>query len=411
MYKLSRELFDGQCSHVTVNESLCKTIEMQQVGFVCKNKDHIDFFGGNLLGVQRVRFTDTDRIKWFEDVIQMDEQTLKDFINRLPDIDKTHKVSSDTFNLSCVWMMHKVYIAGSKRAISPALAEKTLVCIGLMLLYRFFTSRLSRHFKYLTDEPTALATYNRLTNKFDIKRLGSWQAVFHDRATNLTGATGLHHKVLEKMDNDKQVVYLLNDTQNRIRAMLKKIYGEFLDVHSQGIKVYSTSANVEYDGEVMFKDKSETLTQYGRYLNEVATDRNAFIKIELINIIADALPTMSPRMLTEVLEWVAANFKLDRTGALDKLIDNILLHAFEVILDDKSLATKHVDITKLVITLRGIYMSSRNTEKILLQNRKETEKLVKKVIKTSNQSAIASVRTGFMLYLVMRAFTMRYYTT
>lgn len=410
-YKLSRDLFDDQCKHVVFNEALCKQIEAQQVAFVCKNKEHIEFFGGNLVGTQRVRFTDTDRIKWFENIIQMDEQTLKDYINDLPDIQKKHKVSSDTFNLSCTWVLHRITKAYKMRDISQASYKKAMVSTAMMLLYRFFTSRLSRHFKYLTDAATAQATYNRLSSKFDIKKVGSWQAYFVSRAENMIGEIGLHRHVFDKMDSDISVVYFLNDTQNRIRAMLKSIYGEFLYVHNNGIKVYSTSATAEFDGESMFKDKTETLTQYSRYLREIIPDKNAFIKIELVNIITDVMPTMSPRMLTDTLEWVTTNFKYDTNGVLDKTIENILVHAFEIILSDKGLVAKNVDITKLLIVLRGIYTSARNTEKILLNNRADIEKLVKKVLKTNNKSALAAVRTGFMLYVVLRAFTMRYYSS
>jgi hypothetical protein len=46
----------------------------------------------------------------------------------------------------------------------------------------------------------------------------------------------------------------------------------------------------------------------------------------------------------------------------------------------------------------------------VLSIRKELETIAKKAIKTSNKAALASVRTGVVLYVVLRVFTMTYYT-
>ena len=56
-----REVFEDECSHLVANSALVKRLHDYQLGFVNKNSDHIDFFGGYLTGVQTVRFTDADR--------------------------------------------------------------------------------------------------------------------------------------------------------------------------------------------------------------------------------------------------------------------------------------------------------------------------------------------------------------
>ena len=406
--KLSRDLFDKECAHVQIDERLCKAIEMMQIGFITKNQDHINFFGGNLLGLHRIRFTEHDRMHWFDEIIQMDEQTLRDGIIDLPHIDHTRKVSSDTFNLSCVWLIHKIQQAP---LISAAMKERAMQAVALMLLYRFFTSRYVRHFKYLTDQPTALATYNALSNKYDIKRLGSWQAVLQDRAVQLTKKGGLHWTTITDLADDKRVVYLLNDTQNRIRAMLKGIYSVFVDVHSKGIKVYSNAASVVYDGEAMFKDRKEGVTRYTRYMDEVMISKESFLKPELQRLVEDLMPTMSPRMLQEVLDWMAVNYSLDRQKKIHKVMEAILTHAYNQIIQDRMLVSEKVDITSLLVKIRGLYMASRNQEPKLVFIRKELEALSKKVLRTSNQAALSAVRTGIVLYVVLRAFTMNYYTS
>ena len=51
-----------------------------QVGFTHKNKEHMEFFGGNLTGVQRVRFTNSDFSEYFDTIINHDPNELR---NRL----------------------------------------------------------------------------------------------------------------------------------------------------------------------------------------------------------------------------------------------------------------------------------------------------------------------------------------
>ena len=48
---------------------------------------------------------------------------------------------------------------------------------------------------------------------------------------------------------------------------------------------------------------------------------------------------------------------------------------------------------------------------VLINLRKDTEKFIPKVIHNKISVNVSSVRTGFLLYLIARAFTMRHYST
>ena len=59
--------------------------------------------------------------------------------------------------------------------------------------------------------------------------------------------------------------------------------------------------------------------------------------------------------------------------------------------------------------LRGVYMSSRSTDPILIDLRERTEKIVEIATNNKNPSNLASTRTGVLLYIVLRTFTMKHY--
>jgi hypothetical protein len=53
------------------------------------------------------------------------------------------------------------------------------------------------------------------------------------------------------------VIRAINDSQNRIRDMIKNIYGTMVKIKLQGEKVRTTSMLVEHDGEQILKDKTK----------------------------------------------------------------------------------------------------------------------------------------------------------
>ncbi|BDD79542.1 hypothetical protein [Burkholderia phage FLC9] len=399
-------VFESECADLAIDAQLAKRLHLYTVGFAHKNQDHIEFFGGNLTGVQVVRFTDADRDQWFHEILKADEGALEERLLALPTVNADFNVSSDTMNLSCAWLMHALLIS---KKLSDHQRHEAMMDVALVLQYKFLTSRLYRHFKYPADRATAEATYAQLTYKYAIKQYGSWAAVLNARAEEIISPTGLHHNAVETMNPDSSVVYLLNDTQGRIRDMLKNIYDVFLQVHRQGIKISSTSSMVEHDGVEILKDKSKNLLAYTRYINSIITDRNSFIREELVTVIEKQMKTMPPRLFRESLEWMSDNYRQAGASMIEELLNETLIHSFDYLAENRSLVRNSTDLASLLTRLRGVYMSSRSTDPALFSLREKAEKIVKLATQNKNTSVIASVRTGLLLYLIARAYSMRYY--
>ena len=400
-------VFASECTNLDIGLKLIKRLHAYQVGFVNKNEDHIKFFGGNLLGVQVVRFTDWDRDLWFNEILEVVPGPLEDRLLDLPEINENFHVSSDTMNLSCVWLSHAIYN-------SPKLTDKqkheAMIDVYLILQYKYLTSRLYRLFRYPADPATAEATYAQLSYKYDIKTYGSWSAMFHARAEAIIAKESIHFRTITMMDDDSKVVYMLNDTQGRIRDMLKNIYGVFIRAHEQKIRISTTSSVVEHDGVEILKDKSKNLLAYGRYLNSVITDKNSFIREELVAIIEKMMHTMPPKLFKETLIWMSNNYRQNGAGAIEEVINETLIHSFDYLSQNRDLVRNNSDLGGLLAKLRGIYMSSRSTDPVLFSLREKAEIIVKHATGNKNNSVIASVRTGVLLYTVLRAMTMKHYT-
>jgi hypothetical protein len=407
MDKNVQEVFSEACRGLVIDAHFAKKLSIFRTRWLQKNEDHINFFGGNLLGVHVVRFTGSDQDQWFDEILHADQHALSEELLALPKINPTFKVSSDTMNLSCAWLLHVLY---QTTLLNKQDKHQAMMDVALVLQYKFLTSRLYRHFRYPANRETAEATYASLSNKYAIKQLGSWNAVLNQRSEDLIAEDGLHFHAIVKMDDDFEVVRLLNDTQGRIRDMLKNIYNVFLTVHRQGVRIQSTSALIDYDGEVVLKDKNKNLLAYTRYLHAIVTDKGSFIRDELMGIIEKLMYTAPPRPFHETLVWISDNYRRSNSKKIEELLNEALIHSFDYLAEERAMVASHVDLPTLLARLRGVYTSSRSIDPALFSLREKAEWCVKQATGNKNESVIASVRTAVLLYLVARTMTMAFYT-
>jgi hypothetical protein len=401
-----KTIFEEEAKDLAIDASLVKRIADFQIGFTNKNDDHMTFFGGNLTGVQRVRFTSSEVAKWFTDVIMLDDITLEERLLKLPTINKEFHISSDVFNLSVIWVIHAILN-------SPHLNDKQkhngAVDAALILQYKFLTSLMANWFKYPADPETAAAVYAQLSYKFALKQHGSWSATLRNRSEDLISEHGIHRECFTKFNDDLLVVRTLNDTQGRIRDMLKNIYGVIVQLTKDGVKLKTTTQTMQHEGEEILKDKSKNLQAYTRYIQSIITDRNSFIKNELLSIVNNLMYTMPPKLLIKCLEWISSNYRQPGAIEVEKLVPMVMTHSFSYIEDNRNVLKESNGLASMVARLRGVYTSSRSTDMDLQDIRDTAENVVVKATNMKNVSVIASLRTAICLYLILRAYTMHHY--
>lgn len=408
MHLSVKEIFDEECSHVRIDQKFFRKVCEIEARFVNKKQEHIEFFGGTLTGVHVVRFTTDDFDKVFNDLLEVDESILEDRIHALPDINTEWKVSSSIFNLACVWIMHAIE---NSEYLDAKQKEEGKIRICLYLNYRILTSVLFRFFKYPANPETAAATYAQLSYKYILKAKGSWGAALRFRSEEVISKDSIHYNTIKKLNNDYSIVKMLNDVQGRIKDMVKNIYSVFIKVHEQGSKIVSSNALVETDGEVILKDKTKSLISYTRYIRSVIPDKNSFIRQELFNVITDVVNTAPPHMLTKTLNWLSINYNHIQDDSVEKTIELIMEHAFDYLTENKGVLRNKGDISNILTKIRGTYNSSRANDAKLNQIKESAELMIRMATGSKNASIVSAVRTAFCLYIILRAFTMRHYSS
>lgn len=395
------------CPDLKADNKLALALRRFRLSFMTKNAEHATFFGGNLTGVQVVRFTAKDRDEFFVDVCGVDEYDLEEKLAECPAINKDWIVSSDTLNNLCMWIIH-LYL--NSTTVTPNTRQAAILDAGLILHYRFLTSMLYRFFPYPVDLDLAQSVYAAMSNKFSIKQFGSWQKVLENRCSKLVEKESIHYNTLLNYVNDAKIIYLMNDTQGRIKDTVKNIVGLFNEVRKSNSRVRTSSLVLEQDGDSILLDKTKGLQKYTTYMHSIASDEASFVKNDIVDIISKVVPTAPSQLLVKVLQWCSKNYNYSNKDIVKTVIDKTLLHSFAYLDDNRNVYKRSTDLPKLISKLKGVYSSSRSTDPTLLQLRDYAESLVKSTGYTKNTALIASLRNALLLYIVIRAFTMAHYS-
>lgn len=400
-----KTIFQSQAD-LKVDARLAKAIHDFERGFVNYNEEHIAFFGGHTMGVHKMRFRATDREKWFEDVLQIDEVLVEEAVLKLPTIKAEWVRASDTMNLSCAYL---IYLVRNDTRMSQHARTETSIQIAQIMLYKFLGSLMAHYYPYTADEATMNAAYESLSKKFVLKKAGSWGKLLRERAEELVSNCSVHRRVFEKFDDDEAVIRMINDTQSRLRKIVKTMTAVFYEIRAKGVKIENERSVLDIDGETVLLDKTKRYNTYIRYVHEVLDDRNSFVRKELVKVITDMMHTMPPRTFEEALSWMSDNHRSKEADRIDKLVDETLIFAFDLISTNRSTLGAKNGLVPLLTRLRALYMASRMADATLLECKELAETIVTRATTTRSSSTIASVRTGIQLYVVLRAMAMNYY--
>lgn len=402
-----RTYFDPLFKSVKFDAAQVKAFSRFQTGFVNKNEDHMLFFGGNLLGVQVVRFTLSDYYTFFDEVVGVDSQEVIEAIKADKDIPSNFKVASDEFNLTCFYCAYRFLT--SPHLDSKARLEGATQAL-LIFHYKVITSLLAHYFRYPADPEIAQAAYSALSARFLIKKLGSWQEVFLYRTAEILKSDSIHSKVLKTFDEDLDIIYLVGDSQGRIRDMVKNITDVFMKVHVSGDRVdVSTMHEITLDGQETLRDRIHGPNNYEKYLLSVISDPHTFVKEELFSVVLQVMPAVSSKMFRAFLLWMTAQVHGQHHKDLEQFIQNMMVYTIDYLNRNGQLLKQTKDIMAVLVDIRNLYLSSRSSDEHLKKIRDDGARLVLWYDKTLGETQSAALRTSAILYLCIRAFTKQYY--
>jgi hypothetical protein len=404
--RTAKDVFETEVKDLEADKRLAEKIHRYKQNFINRNKEHAAFFGGNLLGVNVVRFVDADRDNWFDNIIAADEELLREQLHELPGINPEWHVSSNVMNLSCAYLAHRFFHS----ALPAAQKREAMFNVFSILQFKFVSSILYRFFPYPADKQVAEATYAALNMKFILKEKGSWLGLLNHRCEEILSRSSPHYNAIAYMDSDKEVVDMLNAIHGALKGYIKNMREVMERIRLTGGKVSSVSSVAGVNGEEVLKDKTRGPAVYTNYLKSVLSDKNSFIREELLLVITKIMPSAKYQHLRSSLEHMSDNYFKKDHHKIEKIINLSMVHAFAYLSDNRISLRSNIDLSSMLLRLKGAYTSSRSTDPDLLELRNLVEEIIRPAVDSRTEAVVASVRTGVLMYMVSRAYTMQYYS-
>ena len=398
-----KKVFDDEFRHIKFDKKFIKALEHYVVGFINKDNYHVEFFGNALLAENPPKYTVQDRDRWFLDLLDVNETALKREVHSLESINTSFMVSSDVNNLSYFYIAYRFLtdkgLKDNERFVG---ASRSLE----MIHYKFITSLLYNLLPYGVDRTLAIATYASLNRKYDLRVAGSWLEMVHRKVQGILDKGALHAATLRTFGDDEAIVYMVNDVQTRIRKQINAIVDVFMAVRESDARIRSQSSlGVDLDGDAFLRDKTNRFSGYIHYMQDIVTDRESFIKPELVQVVNSVVSSSNDRVLTETLEFISDNIGESRSKYLSKLLDEVLLFSFNFVTEQK---IELNDLPLLMLKLRGVVTIS--SDATVVDIKKLLTKLIKDCVKSRNNTLKSGISTAVFLYLVIRALAKGHYS-
>ncbi len=401
-----KAIYAEEAKHVAVNDRLAKRITDMMYGFVNRDEESIKFFGGNLTGTHRIKFTNADKNELLIDILDLDYENIRKQVLKVPGVNADWIVSTDVFNMTCQWLVYQLYNSG----LNAKKRHDTMVHAMMILHFKLLGSILHQFFPYRVDERLAMATYAAMSLKFALKRLGTWYASLEERCEDVISPKSIHLNTIKNFDDTEEIRYMIQDIQNRLRIRVKKIHATMRMVADQDKRMMTVSGTVNLDGEVVVREVSRNTSMYTKYLDRIVLNEREFLKEELVTIIASEMGRSMPRTPLEdtIKYFVSASIKRDKNA--ENLRTTVMTHLFQELSEDPDLARAMNDHALFINKLKLIYMASRSSDPLVLKLRDVSTKITMKAVKIRTAATIASIRTGLVLYIVLRVLTMKKYS-
>ena len=369
------------------------------IGFTTKNEQYVEFFGNPYLGIHRIVFTTEDRNRWFTEIFDVDEEELRENLHACKLINATWKVTGDVFNLSIVYLLYRTFHSD----LHDRVKHNAMVNILAMYHYKCLTSIMANDYKYLAKKEIAMETYNRLSMRYDIKRYGSWMALIRARAEFiLDPKTGIHYKTFTTMDDDKKIIYMVGDIQDRLRGVINDINKVFHEVKSKTNIVRLDGGMVTLEDGVSVREVTKNVTQYKNYIQNVLSSSAGFYKDELVGYAAEAIDNSPRDKLERIIRVFPDQYNSPKGAKYREFVDEVTTHLFEYLTENGIRAN---DLREVLRRMRGAYLSSRSQNQSVFKMRDEGDDIVRQLTGIKTRITVSSLRTSLMLYIVLRTLT------
>lgn len=388
-----------------IDDKLLKALFNFKINWLKKDENHIAFLGGNLFGPNPVIFEDNDRRMFFEIIGIDNAKELKVDINIAIALkeDEKREVASDEFNLAILWLCHEysIYYKNDVKKYHEAVD-----LIYFIFAVKVFGSRYAKWFsQYKLDNDIAKVVYEKLSDKFLIKKYNNWQEVIQHLGTKLysTEESGFDSRI--KNLNTVDAMYIAADIHGSINSLIRNIYNSTLVVKASGEKIRSVSSIESNGEEETVREKIDNPIKYVTYMKDIVAIEANFIDFDVTDIVIHLFPKIKDKIFKQILQVIS------HSTFMHPDINEYFIEKPIVLSMDYLGTNKHLDyldsIENTVVALKNYWSSSRIREKEAVIVKDKIRDFLKENTSYTTNHILSNIVLAVIMYVFLKAIKYR----
>lgn len=396
-----KELMDREFEHVKIDKDFYKQIMLFVINWENKSPEYQEFVNSPLIGVHTIAFSTKDEGHLFSDILRVDKDQLQQKIYGVEGINKSFLVSSNVINITLTYLMHKVLITTND--------IETMVNLYKIFSYKQIGSMYYNFFRFPLDRDKAVSTFEELSDRFLIKKFGSWEKVITYQAELMLVEEKKLSNKGNKSNREKikdfetlEVVAAINDMNGRMKDTLCKLaevlYKTIADKNST---LKSINPNQDLgDGEIGLTSMVGGEYSNTQYLYSIIDSRQDFMSKIAIDLVYQYVKKVDKNKFERTLEYlteVGVNRDSD-----DDYIGRTMSEAVEY-LNRQGIRGDYISrLGSCLKKLNGYFRTATVKSKPLLEAKEILKKHTQDALGITTRSTISTIVIGIMLYLFVR---------
>lgn len=392
-----KDMFRKYYGDMKFDKHLASKLKVFRLGWVQKGEDYSDFLGSNLLGVHPIRFSSRDDELLMTDVFNIDASIIRTSLKRLPGVSPTWAVATNPILQTLLYTIHMY----TRSSLSEKAKEDAIRDCFHIFSYKVFGGLIYAYFKkYTPSVDVAKATYEKLSNRFLIKQLGTWNDVIEHRASTVL-PHGSQYKRIKNYDTP-DAVRVCNDTQGAIRKTILEIYGVMVNITVSGEGISSASLEETIgDGEAKNKALTERPDKYIHRLEGIIGNPTALLNDDVIYLVSNLVKASDTGVMSKSLIALSDEYNPKHKNA--KYAENIILKTIAYA-HSKGIRSEYRDnLLEIVKHMTGYWSSGSVSDPEVKATKEYLSSVVKKATGRKTGWVVAANTTGLIVYLFIMA--------
>lgn len=403
MYNSMQDIIDNELKYVPVDRALyTKLVKFKQWWYNESYQDWdggrttpLAFLGHNLFGVNKFIFSNSSQDKFLKDIFKTSAEHMKPYFHNLDDVDTNFIVTSNPFLLTCCCMLSKTYQSKLDNKTKENIARE----IYLMMAYKLFTSMYTQWLRYPVKPAAAIVVYEKLNNKYLLKKLGNWLKVFEYKTADVC-IGGIHYdKLLEPSGDNYKIV--ISGIRAAWADVIKNVYQILMVVLDSNESIGYESSIVEIngkDGDVstireVYTPQATIVT----YLKNIINSETDLINPTIVKLINKLMPRCSEEKLSLLLQYITT---IDYPSAKEHdYIEKIISSSYKYLQTKRMTSDIRSKMYTALMYLKGYWAAGNIKEPEARVAKTMAFEIVSGTIDEANKSLIPTIAIGLLLYL------------